>query len=406
MTKFSWVLALTLIASVAEAALPHMDLEMTSEEYRLLLAGLPKDVVADDPAIIQALRWGDRLSQWLQFENARRSPSEQLRLTSPELRTSIPISSPKIYSAQTVAADLLKLKAEVDSQIIATLDSSGAYPGSLPVSEADFVLQCRKVDKLYQTAARYKALLPYLSDMRSRAGQDVRAYYNMRTAGWDEARLSSFDSLSEADKAFVRTNLIGMCYNDGMSPAACQARVLRAESDHKMHLLFRSLNWTSSALWNEFFLIPGSGARRDIHPTNATTLVVPFRITEPRFMDYLRNNIEDEWQWNGWQLRLNFSKNAEPHLEFQTGALPHVNGLGGNTITMDANQPIEEYESQWIIRHEFGHVLGFPDCYHEFYDDNLKAFVNYQLDVTDLMCSRAGNMTERLMLELKRVYTH
>lgn len=71
---------------------------------------------------------------------------------------------------------------------------------------------------------------------------------------------------------------------------------------------------------------------------------------------------------------------------------------------MDSNQPIEEYDSQWTIRHEFGHVLGLPDCYHEFYDTTQEAYVNYQFDVTDLMCSRAGNMNERIYLELKKAY--
>jgi hypothetical protein len=91
-------------------------------------------------------------------------------------------------------------------------------------------------------------------------------------------------------------------------------------------------------------------------------------------------------------------------LKFEAGVVPHVNGLGGNEIVMDSTQPIEEYESQWTIRHEYGHVIGLPDCYHEFYDSELGAFVNYQLDVTDLMCSRAGNMKERIYKELVRVY--
>ena len=43
---------------------------------------------------------------------------------------------------------------------------------------------------------------------------------------------------------------------------------------------------------------------------------------------------------------------------------------------------------QWTIRHEFGHVLGFPNCYLEFYDNDTATMVSYQLDVTNLMCSR------------------
>ncbi len=72
---------------------------------------------------------------------------------------------------------------------------------------------------------------------------------------------------------------------------------------------------------------------------------------------------------------------------------------------MDANQALEEYNAQWTIRHEFGHVLGLPDCYHEFYDVKLNAYVNYELDSSDIMCSRAGNFKPRIYQELKRVYS-
>jgi hypothetical protein len=71
---------------------------------------------------------------------------------------------------------------------------------------------------------------------------------------------------------------------------------------------------------------------------------------------------------------------------------------------MDANSSLDEFDSQWTLRHEFGHVLGLPDCYHEFYDTKIEAYVNYQIDVTDLMCSRSGNMNERIFKELKRTY--
>ncbi len=125
----------------------------------------------------------------------------------------------------------------------------------------------------------------------------------------------------------------------------------------------------------------------------------------PKFIPYLKNNIEDEFRWENWGMKMTFGNySSGPRLVFETGVVPHVNGLGGDTITMDSNQPIEEYESQWTIRHEFGHVLGLPDCYHEFYDTDLKAYVNYQLDITDLMCSRAGNIKERIYLELKKAY--
>ena len=91
-------------------------------------------------------------------------------------------------------------------------------------------------------------------------------------------------------------------------------------------------------------------------------------------------------------------------LVFEDGAVPHVNQVGGNTITLDANTPTDEYSVQWTLRHEFGHLLGFKDCYLEFYDHVEKQFVNYQLDLTDIMCSEAGNFTAHHSSELRRVY--
>jgi hypothetical protein len=121
---------------------------------------------------------------------------------------------------------------------------------------------------------------------------------------------------------------------------------------------------------------------------------------------FLSENIEDEWKWKDWRLTLNFISGGfdTTHVEFVPGATPHVNGLAGSTITMDANQPLTEYHVRWTIRHEFGHTLGFPDCYVEFYDTDKAVMISYQLDTTNLMCSRRGKLQEKHYEELKRVY--
>ena len=46
--------------------------------------------------------------------------------------------------------------------------------------------------------------------------------------------------------------------------------------------------------------------------------------------------------------------------------------------------------------------MGLPDCYFEFYDEQNQMGVSYQIDTTDLMCSRAGNFNERLYKELNQ----
>ena len=75
-----------------------------------------------------------------------------------------------------------------------------------------------------------------------------------------------------------------------------------------------------------------------------------------------------------------------------------------NSLTMDANQSLAEYHVRWTIRHEFGHTLGFPDCYVEFYDTSTQEMISYQVDTSNLMCSRRGKLQEKHYNELKRVY--
>jgi hypothetical protein len=194
--------------------------------------------------------------------------------------------------------------------------------------------------------------------------------------------------------------------NSNLSLAACENRVKRAEAAGTLGTEFATSSATSAQVWRSFFDIPSYAVRRDVDHRDPNVMLVTFNTPSiPKFIPYLQDNIEDEFQWGTWGIKMVFGNYPNGALlKFETGVVPHVNGLGGNEIVMDSNQPIEEYESQWTIRHEYGHVIGLPDCYHEFFDSQLGAFVNYQLDVTDLMCSRAGDMNERIYQELTRVY--
>lgn len=387
----------------------HMDLEMTSEEYKLLLEkksqSMNKNMKADDPAITEALAIGSRLSKWIALVNSGRTPETAIRLTSATARRGIPIDKPNQYSPSTIQTETRSIFSDLPKEMSDVLLGTGELPTDIPLDDETFIKFARKIDKNYQSAARYKAVDEFRSYYIEAARKDVRGYYYLTHNKITAYDLRDVSLIPRSKVKPIKEALSLVCLNATAEAKVCRSEVEMAFKENKVGLFYKKFILSAKRNWDSFFKIPVSARRKDVNWSDGVT-TVPFNTPKiPKFGPYLKDNIEDEFRWKGWALKLTFGSYPNgPLLKFEAGAVPHVNGLGGNQIIMDSNQPIEEYESQWTIRHEFGHVIGLPDCYHEFYDVKARAYVNYQLDVTDLMCSRAGNMKERIYLELKEAY--
>jgi hypothetical protein len=396
-------------AVTAVASPLHLDLEMSSEEYRSILDKMKtsnqKSRLADDPAITEALKIGERLSKWIALVNTVRTPENAIRLTSPLTRRGIPIEKPNTYSPALIKIETQTVLKALPKELREILLSSVELPTVLPVDDELFITFARKVDRNYQSAARYKSVDMYRSYYIMAANKDVRGYHYLTTQGIGENELQERSSIPAEQVKPIKDALVLICLNATMNLKKCMVSVEAAFKQNTLGLLYSQHMPAAKRIWDSFFKIP-PGAQRDDVIWLGNIATVPFNTPEiPKFIPYLKTNIEDEFRFGPWMLKLNFGIFPDgPLLKFEPGVVPHVNGLGGNEIVMDANQPIEEYESQWTIRHEFGHVVGLPDCYHEFYDVKARAYVNYQLDINDLMCSRAGNMNERIFLELQKAY--
>ena len=404
------VMALSLfIVHEASASPLHIDLEMSSDEYRALLKKLKsspnKTLTVDDPAIKDALKLGERLSLWIKKVNSERSPETAIRLTSAATRRGIPIDKPNKYSPSIIKQETSSILSDLPKEMKEILVSTSDLPSTIPLDEETFILHARKVDRNYQSAARYKSVDLYRYHYISAAKKDVRGFYYLDKNKITSQDLREVTAIPAEKVSDIKEALTLICLNSEGNFSRCAGFTDKAFKDNKVSALYEKYITKAQNNWDSFFKIPVSARRKDVK-WSGNTATVPFNTPEiPKFIPYLQDNIEDEFKWKGWGLKINFGSYYDgPYLKFEPGVVPHVNGLGGNEIVMDSNQPIEEYESQWTIRHEFGHVIGLPDCYHEFYDTSLNAYVNYQLDITDLMCSRAGNMNERIYLELKEAY--
>ncbi len=63
---------------------------------------------------------------------------------------------------------------------------------------------------------------------------------------------------------------------------------------------------------------------------------------------------------------------------------------GSDLISLDVDDVKDEYLLKKIFAHELGHLLGFNDCYVEYYNEKSKEIIYYEMDDENLMCSING----------------
>lgn len=393
----------------SDAGLVHLELDMSSEEYRALVEPILADK-ADDPLKI-ILDAGKRNLDWLDVINGPRQVGQRLELSTAATQTGTPIELPGTSNREIVLRqwndELAVLPTSMKDVLVGTTPG-GATPA---VGDVEFLDHARKVDKIYQRASRWLLQEPNLLGYAARSYMDIRGFYALGHEVDLEGKLRGWPTLSESERTRLGGYMVGLCANSRATAASCKTRLDAAVNRDGNAWNFYSQNRAAGqAMWDSYFKIPMT--RRDITWTSANPeeLRIPFHDPgRADVTDWLRDNIQDEWRWLNWQLFLDFQPTGDDsmtHVVFEAGATPHVNGIAGSEITMDGNRALGEYSSRWTIRHEYGHVLGFPDCYVEFYDQPAGVMVNYQLDVTNLMCSRKGKLQEKHFLELQRAYFH
>ncbi len=399
--------SLLLNSQASNLPLPHLELDLTGAEYSALLKNSPSLKISAADPLNDILKLGARNLAWLGSINAHRPADQQLDLWTPENTLAFPIYEPGHANRTLITTEMNQLKAALPPQYKQVLFSNSPVPSDFAgIAESTFLDHSRKMDRIYQRASRWLLQEPSLFAYQQRAWMDLRGLYALNTVANLDTVLLDFKNQSVEKKDFLSANLILVCMNSRNSKSGCTRELKESLESDGHPLNFKKRFWDQSvAHWNSFFNL---GARRsDVrwNANEANRIQMPFRIPgSTEIQNWLESNIEDEWKVLPVRLDMVFSSSSRARIEFEPGATPHVNGLGGDVITMDSNRPLQHYSTRWTIRHEFGHVIGFPDCYLEFYDSEKEVMINYQLDITNLMCSRRGHLQPLHINELKKNY--
>lgn len=393
---------------------PHLEFDLRGSDYMKILAqrrtikfGRLQD--PDEATLKPVLTLGQKNLRFLNFINEHRDAAHKISLTSEATEQSAPIETPNVYNVAIVYqryTDHLKV---MPPALLHILTSDEPFPAELPMPEAEYIEWGLKTDHVYQIAARWLTLKPYLSEYAEARRDDIRGFYYLSREKDLLKKLAHWNELDANVQTQYQAWLLGTCFNTEQWDSCKHELEDLIANTGDASSFFTKYAPLSQRHYDSYFKLEWS--RTDITFSTAHPEVLHIPFVDPKnapVLNYLRDNIEDEWKWTGWNLRLDFlnggDENTTSHIRWEEGVTPHVEVP--NTIVMDQNQPMTEYESQWTIRHEFGHILGFPDCYIEFYDSEKAVMISYQLDTSNLMCSRRGHLKQTHVDELKRVYLH
>lgn len=386
----------------------HLELELTSSDYQNLLKDFYRKNPQQKHALDPVMAMGKKSLEWLEFINAHREPENQISFSSPSTQPAYPIEAPRISNPTLILKEFEGLKQTLPGWYQAVLFDGAEFAENPPVPDEEFIQLGMRVEFNYTRASRWLLQEPELEQYAARRRDDIRGYYFAAKDSQFESKLALWSTLGASEKETFSSWLIGMCRNANVGEPTCKKELEKTISEHSNPVAFNAKYFSyGKRRYNSFFDLAVKRGDVEWSPGKPNLMILPFQepVGTEGAKDFLISNIEEEWQWLPWQLKLFFTKSKNhPKVEFVAGATPHVNGLGGSIITMDANKPLTEYDVRWTIRHEFGHVMGFPDCYVEFYDSTENLMVSYQLDITNLMCSRRGKLQKIHVDQLKKMY--
>lgn len=342
---------------------------------------------------LEIIETGNYLINWINEINKNRSTDQKIKLTSKQ-SGGIPYSSPMVTS-KTLLIERYQTLISQNNFVSETLRSKILpFPNLNQIDDSDFIKFAIPFEKLTNHTIRFSTQLKNLSHYIGLKMYDVRGYLFFKEEPKRADQLNLFNQLNKTEQENFRFYLINLCMSSELSEKECIQIFEKNKKYNTLYSMYQKHLKDGESFYNLFFRV--TNPRSDVYFQDEATLISNFIKTNPKIDLWLQTAVESAWKSDTFKLKLHFfndnsSKTDFPHITFQKNVWAHVNEVGGNIITMDPSLDLFEERMISTIAHEYGHILGFVDCYLEFFDTNLQAMIYYELDSKNIMCSQSGS---------------
>ena len=123
--------------TTAYSRIPHLDLEMTSGEYRSALQS--RDDGEGNSELDPIIKMGKRFFDWMKLVNDNRPKDKKISISNPQTQPAYPIESPRVSNPKLILGAFSKLKEELPADIKVVVLGGLAQTIDPPVSDEEFI---------------------------------------------------------------------------------------------------------------------------------------------------------------------------------------------------------------------------------------------------------------------------
>lgn len=228
---------------------------------------------------------------------------------------------------------------------------------------------------------------------------DLRGYLNLKKKV-DSKKIDLNSSIKNIDSA-TKKQLLDMCRNFEKTIEEC-AEHWKGFEDDSLSLgdVYSILKPRSQALFADFLKVDPNNLALNVVATKTKStlkLTVPMNLEvlglqKDAFIEIIRAY----WNVSGLEIEILNSKDPMvPFIKLNDNRANYVHFDNPKEMGLQEDFLYDPYSYADVVAHEFGHILGFVDCYLEFYEDDNKTIVSYPLDPNNIMCGGSSYKVTR-----------
>ncbi|MBY0413369.1 MAG: hypothetical protein K2Q18_04360, partial [Bdellovibrionales bacterium] len=236
---------------------------------------------------------------------------------------------------------------------------------------------------------------------------EVRPYLIMRDFCLEKDKqeycsAQGFTDLTKLESKLIEENVIKICKSfegERNGSAVCQLQVQNNRKSRTLSKLVNSYQKRfKSERFNKLFSLRSThqkfSCEKDVIDRTQMEIKILNRGWNTTILETLIQFVNATWSRENFILSLSLVEEMGSdvvEIVPTSGGVSYVPDNNTRRVYLSTNLDFETQKK--VLAHEFGHVLGFPDCYIEYFDKGQKTLIYYELENgdTNIMCTlKAG----------------